>query len=230
MSGSEQVDRVAVVDPLLRGHDDIDEFGVAVLLHQGHDPSYGVDVDVHGCHLPGAVLPQVLVDRTLDDSVDEHVAFHVAGDLGPLQGDLDGFRGLLLGPERLGEDVQDCSDVGPYVMLELDDFLVLEVDLPVHVGLEGSGVGHDHAGIVQHLVQPHFQGFVPELGGVAYDVGVRDQGFESELLVQLAGRYRVDLGVDNRKKGGSLDYLAVDLEFAHARHAIALDDLEHGEC
>ena len=152
MSGTEEVDGPVGVESFLGCDDDIDELGVPVLLHEGDDTSDGVDVDVHGGHPPCAVLPEVGIDGTLSDSVDHHLALHVAGLLQPLEGDLDGFGGLFLGPIGLGEDVEDGSDVGSDILLELDHLLVCDLDLPVHVTLEGSGVGHDDSFEVQHLV------------------------------------------------------------------------------
>ena len=170
VSGSERMDGPVGVESLLGGHDDVDELGVPVLLHEGDDASHGVDVDVHSSHPPGAVLPEVGVDGTLGHTVDHHVALHVAGLLGPLEGDIDGFGSLLLGPVGLGEDVQDRSDVGAYRLLELDDLLVREFDLTVHVALEGSGIGHYDSGEVEHLVESDFSGLLIEFLGVLDDV------------------------------------------------------------
>ena len=228
VSGTEGVYGPVGVESLLGGHDHVDELGVPVLLHQGDDSAHGVDVDVHGGHPPGAVLPEVGVDGTLCHTVQHHVPLHVAGLLGPLEGDLDGFGRLFLGPVGFGEDVQDGSDVGSDGFLEFDDLLVGEFHLAVHVALEGTGVGHDDPGEVQHLVESQLLGLLLQIGGVLDDVGVCDQGFESELVVQLPGGDRVDLGVDDGEQGGCLHGASGGRgEPSDAGESVPSDDLEH---
>ena len=170
MSGTEEVDGTVGVEAHLGRDDNIHQFRIAVLLHQGDHAADGVHIDVHLGHLLGAVLPEVRVDRSLDDAVDHHIPFEGDCLLGPLEGLYDGFRGLFLRPERLGKDVEHGTDVGTDSLLELHNLLVGHFNLAVHVALEGTGVGHDDAGEIQHLMQALGPGLLVEGGSVLDDV------------------------------------------------------------
>ena len=228
VAASEEVHRAAGVEAPLGGHDHVDQLGVAVLLHQRDDAPDGVDVHVHVGHGPGAVLPEVGVDGSLDDAVDHHLALHVAGLPRAFEGGLQGPLGLLVGPVGFREDVEDGPDVGAYGLLETDDLLVGDLDLAVHVALERPGVGHYDPGEVQELMEPLGLGLLPEGGRVAYDVGVGDERAEAEPVVELPRGDGADLGVDHGQECRGLDRLTrVRGEFAYPGESVPSDYLEH---
>ncbi len=214
------------IEPHLRAHDDVDQVRVAVLLHERDDPAYGVDVDVHLGHLLRAVCPQVGVDRALYDSVQKHLALHGARFLRPFKGLVGGPTGLLFGPFRFGENVEHGPYVSADAFLELHNLGVREVDLAVHVALEGPGVRHDDAVEIQHLVETFRLRPILQFWRVLDDVGVRYQRPEAEFVVQLPGRHRVDLGVDHRQKRRSLNGTGRCLEAAYPRKTVSFQKLE----
>ncbi len=210
----------------LGAHYDIDQFRVAVLLHQRYDTSNGVDVNFHFGHFLCAVCPQVIVYGALYHSVQKHFALHRARFLRPLQGLFGGPSGFLLGPFGLCEYIEHRPDVGPDALLEFYYLRVGEIDLSVHVALERPRVGHDDAVEIQHLVEAFRLRPILQFWRVLDDVGVRYQRPEAEFVVQLPGRHRVDLGVDHRQKRRSLNGTGRCLEAAYPRKTVSFQKLE----
>ena len=187
-----------------------------------------MDVDIHLGEFPGTVLPEVGEDGSLDDPVDHHLPLQGDGLLGPFEGLHYGFGGLFLGPERLGEYVEDGTYIGAYRSLELHDLLVGELHLPVHVALEGSGIRHYDPGIIQHLVETFGLGLLLQCGCVLDDVRVGDHRTEAELVVEFPGCDGLDLGIDDGKQGGRLDGApGRGGELAYAGHPVSFGDLKH---
>ncbi len=134
------------VQSFLGRDDDVDEFSVSVLLHQGNDSADRMNIDIHIRHLPCTILSQVLVDRSLYDTIDHHISFDVACVLCPLESLRDRISGLLFGPERFCEYVEDGTDIGADTFLEFDHLIVGDLNFAVHMTLECSRVRHDHSG------------------------------------------------------------------------------------
>ena len=74
-------------------------------------------------------------------------------------------------------------------------------------------------------MQPLRERPVAELLASPEDVSVRDQGLDAHLL-QLAGGYQGEMGVDDRKEGGCPDRSAVHPEFADPSCDIFVYDLK----
>ncbi len=154
MARPEEMHRPGRHQSLLGGDDHVHQVGEAVALHQRHHSADRMDVHIHRGHLPGAVLPLVGIDRALDHAGEHHFLLDGSGLPGPVQGLIDRLSRLLRSPVGLGEDVQDRPDVRADVPLEGDDVLVKDLDLAVHVALEGAAVGHDYPVVSDELMHP----------------------------------------------------------------------------
>ena len=117
---------------------------------------------------------------------------------------MDCLLNLLPGHVRPSEYIEHRSDIHAYVALELDDLLHAYIDVPVNIGLEGARVSHDYAWEVQQFVDSFVDGPFTKLFVLPYDVGIRDQGFEAEVLPKRPRLNRQYVRVDYWEECGSL--------------------------
>ena len=105
---------------------------------------------------------------------------------------------------------------------------MVDLQIAIDVGLEGSRVRHDgHVGL-QELVNTLFQGHLPESAAFLDDVGVGDHHLCLELLFHLCWEQLGHVGVDDRKEGRRSHLTVLCREFPDPCKPIAFLDLEHG--
>ena len=134
-----------------------------MLLHDWNDSTDWMNCEVKLTHTLSRLFSQVTVDSTLNRPVQHHALCRLDGYFTTFNRCFNRLLHFTFRHIWSAKNIEHRCNVDANRALKFDDFLNTDLDITVHIGLEGTRIGHDDTRIVNEVVNTLFQSMLFQL-------------------------------------------------------------------
>ena len=128
-----------------------------MLFHDWNDSTDWMNCKVKLTHTLSGLLSQITVDSTLNRPIQHHALGRLDGSFTTFNRCFNSFLHFTFRHVWSTKDIEHRSNIDTNRALKFNDFLNINLDITVHIGLECTRIGHDDTRIVNEVVNALFQ-------------------------------------------------------------------------